>query len=337
MPDILRVGIYGVGRFANHRHIPNLLSIEGARIVALADVNPMALAATADRLPGAVSTYRDAHEMLANEELDALYSCVPAFARTDVEIVAARAGLHIFSEKPQALTMALAHDIDDAIREAGVFSAAGVRERYRPMFGAARAFLAGRQVIHIQFRRVRPLPEYRDWATPWYRDMARSGGSALDWGVHAVDIVRYITRQEVTAIQALYYQPSDSSLALSSSFNARLTAGATLSMAFVDAPPLSGPGLGVALTLYYAGGVLEVDFYGGLIANGERIYGSRPDDDPWLLQDRAFCHAARTGDGSHLLGDYHDALYSLAPILAGWESARRGGELIDVLAYAALD
>jgi len=336
MSGTLRVGIYGAGRFANHKHIPNLLSTEGVRIVALADVNPEALASTAASLPGDVHTYADAHEMLARETLDALYSCVPAFARTDVEIAAARAGLHLFSEKPQALTMALAHAIDDAIREAGVFSAVGVRERYRPMFGAARAFLADRQVIHIQFRRVRPLPEYREWATPWYRDMARSGGSALDWGVHALDIVRYITRQEVAAVQAFYYQPPDSTLALSSSINARLTDGATLAMSFVDAPPDGGPGLGVAMTVYFAGGVLEVDFYGGLIVNGERLYASAPGEDPWLDQDRAFCRAARTGDGSLLLGDYHDALYSLAPILAAWESSRRGGAPIDVADYAGL-
>ena len=36
-----------------------------------------------------------------------------------------------------------------------------------------------------------------------------------------------------------------------------------------------------------------------------------------------------------LLNDYHDGLYSLAPILAGWESARRGGEIIDLAGFMA--
>ena len=40
--------------------------------------------------------------------------------------------------------------------------------------------------------------------------------------------------------------------------------------------------------------------------------------------------AIRTGDGSDILNDYHDGLYTLAPLLAGWESARRDGEPVDV-------
>ena len=42
---------------------------------------------------------------------------------------------------------------------------------------------------------------------------------------------------------------------------------------------------------------------------------------------------ANTGDGSGILNDYRDGLLSLAPVLAGWESARRHGECIDVAAF----
>ena len=33
------------------------------------------------------------------------------------------------------------------------------------------------------------------------------------------------------------------------------------------------------------------------------------------------------------INDYHDGLFSLAPVLAGWESARRQGECMDVAAF----
>lgn len=53
--------------------------------------------------------------------------------------------------------------------------------------------------------------------------------------------------------------------------------------------------------------------------------------DPWFEQDRVFIETVRTGDtGGTLLNDYHDGLFSLAPVLAGWESSRRNGECIDV-------
>ena len=55
--------------------------------------------------------------------------------------------------------------------------------------------------------------------------------------------------------------------------------------------------------------------------------------DPWFEQDRIFVEAVRTSDASLLLNDYHDGLFSLAPVLAGWESARRNGECIYVPAF----
>jgi hypothetical protein len=36
---------------------------------------------------------------------------------------------------------------------------------------------------------------------------------------------------------------------------------------------------------------------------------------------------------ARLVNDYADGLLSLGPVLAGWESARRGGRLIDVRSF----
>ena len=61
----------------------------------------------------------------------------------------------------------------------------------------------------------------------------------------------------------------------------------------------------------------------------------RRNSTPWFEQDRVFIEAVRTGNRALLLNDYADGLYSLAPVLAGWESARRGGELIAVAEFMA--
>ena len=55
--------------------------------------------------------------------------------------------------------------------------------------------------------------------------------------------------------------------------------------------------------------------------------------DPWLEQDKTFIRAVQSGDASLLLNDYYDGLFSLAPILAGWESSRRDGECIDIASF----
>ena len=149
--DTVRIGIYGTGRFANQTHLPNLSRLPHVELVAASDPNPAALAdaAAAYSIP---LTYQDPHQMLAEAELDALYSIVPAFARTDVEAAAAASGIHLFSEKPQSTRMEVARRIADAVDEGGVLSTVCFRERYRPLFQEARRLLADKTVTHVRFR-----------------------------------------------------------------------------------------------------------------------------------------------------------------------------------------
>ncbi len=327
----VRVAFYGTGNFANRTHIPNLLKLEGVQIVALCDANPEALAATAARVPGA-RTYTDAHEMLRREALDALYSCVPAYVRTDVEIAAAQRGIHLFSEKPQALEMGLAKRIDAAIRQAGVISTVGFRERYRPIFRQARAFLADKAVAHVRFIMVLKLPRPQPGKASWYQVLEKSGGTALDWGVHAVDYVRFMTGLDIVKAQAFYCQRPAYPLPLSSSFHFLLSNGAPMTMDFIATLGEAGRGWGFDFTIFYEGGTLHLGDYERLEVDGQEIYHGEAFD-PWFEHDRLFIEAVRRGDPSLLVNDYHDGLYSLAPVLAGWESARRGGETLDLATF----
>ena len=153
----VRVAFYGCGNFANRTRIPNLLQTHSVDIVAACDRNAQAAQETAERFK-IPSVYQDAHEMLDTEAIDVLYSIVPAYVRTDVESTAAEKGIHIFSEKPQALTMQVAHRINTAIQQAGVISTVGFRERYRPIFQEARRYLRDKHVVHVRFQSFGGLP-----------------------------------------------------------------------------------------------------------------------------------------------------------------------------------
>lgn len=329
----LRVGFYGCGRFANRTHIPNLVGLAGVEIVALCDVDSETLRRTGERLPSA-KKYAEADEMLASEKLDALYSCVPPFARTVVEVHAAERGLHLFSEKPQSLDIAKALEIDRAISHAGVVSTVGFRERYRPLFRQARRLLAGKRVVHVSFEQVRPLPTLRGQEQRWYDHMELSGGPALDWGVHAVDCVRFMTGQDIVQVRATYLHPKEYSLPLCCSFHLRLAEGGTMAMDFVSVLSRSDRVGRPGFAIYYEGGWMQVSLYDEITVNGEIVYHGEPFD-PWLEQDRAFVRAASLGDASPLASDYHDGILTLAPVLAGWESARRDGESIDIARFLA--
>ena len=160
----VRVAFYGCGNFANRTRIPNLLQTNAVDIVAACDSNLQTAQETAThfKIP---SVYQDAHEMLDTEAIDVLYSIVPAYVRADVEVTAAEKGIHIFSEKPQAITMAVAYRINDAIQQAGVLSTVGFRERYRPIFQEARRYLTDKQIVHVRFQSFGGLPAFNGWRT----------------------------------------------------------------------------------------------------------------------------------------------------------------------------
>ncbi|MCZ6679790.1 MAG: Gfo/Idh/MocA family oxidoreductase [Candidatus Poribacteria bacterium] len=330
----VRVAIYGCGSWANRTHIPNLLKLGGVEIVAICDANLPALQSTAERF-NISRTYQDGHEMLDNEEIDALYSVVPAYARTDVEATAAAKGVHLFSEKPQALTMQVARKIDNAIRQSGVISTVCFRERYRPIFQEARKRLEDKQIVHVRFQSISglPTPPPEDQQDSWWFHMDKSGGQALDWGVHATDYARFMTGLDVVRAQAFYCERPSYHNPLSSVFNYCFSNGATMNITFVSATP-ADVGDEPWFTIFYEGGHLAVYRYDRIDVNGETVYQAE-EFDPWFEQDRVFIEAVRTGDSSDLLNDYHDGLFSLAPVLAGWESARRNGECVDVAAFMA--
>ena len=326
----VQVAFYGCGNFANRTRIPNVLQTNSVDIVAVCDSNLQTAQETAEcfKIP---SVYHDAHEMLDTETIDVLYSIVPAYVRTDVEVTAAQKGIHIFSEKPQALTMQVAHRINNAIQEAGVISTVGFRERYRPIFQEARQYLSDKQIIHARFQSFGGLPPSTEGGPKtWWEEMDKSGGSALDWGVHATDYTRFMTGLNVVKSQAFYCERPAYANALSSSFNYRLENDATMTVNFVAAG--SGPKDEPRFTIFYEGGCLEIHGYDRIVVNGGVLYEA-DEFDPWLEQDKTFIRAVQSGDANLLLNDYYDGLFSLAPILAGWESSRRNGECIDIASF----
>ena len=330
----VRVAFYGCGNFANRTRIPNVLqttSEKGAvEIVAVCDSNRPAAQETATRFK-IPCVYQDAYEMLDTETIDVLYSIVPAYVRTDVEVTAAQKGIHIFSEKPQALTMRVAHCINNAIQQAGVISTVGFRERYRPIFQEARQYLTDKEIVHVRFQGFGGLPpSTAGGPKTWWEEMDKSGGQALDWGVHATDYTRFMTGLNVVKSQAFYCERPAYANALSTSFNYCFENGATMTLNFVAAG--SGPKDEPRFTIFYEGGCLEIHGYDKIVVNGEVLYEA-DEFDPWLEQDKTFIGAVQSGDRSLLLSDYYDGLFSLAPILAGWESSRRGGECMDMASF----
>ena len=136
---------------------PNLLQTNAVDIVAACDSNLQT-----HRKQQGTSRFRGSTKTRTKCLTPKRLTCYTlSYRRTcapDVEVTAAQKGIHIFSEKPQAITMEVAHRINDAIQQAGVISTVGFRERYRPIFQEARRYLTDKQIVHVRFQSFGGLP-----------------------------------------------------------------------------------------------------------------------------------------------------------------------------------
>ncbi|MGC9334259.1 MAG: Gfo/Idh/MocA family oxidoreductase [Anaerolineae bacterium] len=191
--DIIRIAVVGAGRMGT-THAENLA--RRVRGVKLAAVTTSDKARTAEvlRCCGDVAVYPDLGALLSAEELDAVCISSSTSAHADNVRTCAAAGLHIFCEKPLALTVA---DCERAIAAA---DQAGVKL----MVGHVRQFDAG----HVAAKRFidqgaigRPLA-FRaisgdvDPPPPSFADPAVSGGLLLDAMYHDLYLSRWLLDDE---------------------------------------------------------------------------------------------------------------------------------------------
>lgn len=193
----LKIGLIGAGRMGR-LHAENLTArIPGAQLYAVADVVIEAAQACA-ALSGARLVTADYRELLADPAVDAVLISSGTAAHAQIIADAARAGKHIFCEKPVALTLAETDAALDAVREAGVTLQLGFNRRFDPTFRRAHDARASGEIgephlLHIISRDPAPPP-------PAY--VATSGGIFLDMTIHDFDMARYLVGSEVEQVYA---------------------------------------------------------------------------------------------------------------------------------------
>jgi predicted dehydrogenase len=110
--DQVRFGVIGVGNMGMY-HCGYFPSIENARVVAVADVDPKRLEIAVTKVPDAQRFER--HQDLINSgAVDAVLIATPHYQHPDIAIAAFEKGLHVLCEKPAAPTIKEARRMNDA-------------------------------------------------------------------------------------------------------------------------------------------------------------------------------------------------------------------------------
>ncbi|MBP8535453.1 Gfo/Idh/MocA family protein [Streptomyces sp. MK37H] len=173
------------------------------------------LVAVADEVPGraeeATGRYgfataaRDWQEVAADPRVQAVSIAAPNFLHREIGVAMARAGKHIWIEKPVGLTADDARAVAGAVAEAGVQGAVGFNYRNAPAVQTARAMIAAGEIGTVTHARVRLFSDYAahpEGALTWRYERARGGSGVLgDLASHGVDLARFLLG-EIDALTA---------------------------------------------------------------------------------------------------------------------------------------
>lgn len=193
----IRIGLLGSGRIGRI-HAENLaFRIPEAELVAVYDVNEAsAQQCAADfNIPQVTTDYQ---AILNNPDIDAVAICSSTDTHAQYIIDAAKAGKHIFCEKPIALDLATIDAALAAVKEAGVKLMVGFNRRFHENFSRIREMVAAGEIGQPHLVRITS----RDSAAPPVSYVKVSGGIFLDMTIHDFDMARYLLGSEVTEVYA---------------------------------------------------------------------------------------------------------------------------------------
>jgi hypothetical protein len=167
---------------------------------------------------GTCSAHNDFREVIARDDVDAVYIATPDHWHAIITIAAAKAGKHVYCQKPLSRTIAEGRAVVEAVNRYGIVFQHGTQQRQdaRMLFGcelALNGYIG--QLKHVKIgspagltcppQPPQPVPPGLDWemwlgpapwapftplriqSHPWYHISDYSLGYIAGWGVHHAD------------------------------------------------------------------------------------------------------------------------------------------------------
>jgi predicted dehydrogenase len=180
----VRLAIIGFGSIGEVHVRSYLKHSEKAEVTAIVDPLEERRKLATEKF-GIKETASDYNQILQRADIDAISVCVPTFLHKDLVVEAAKNGKHIFCEKPMAMTMEEAYEMERACVKAGVKFQIGFVRRYDNQWLKFKETVVsgklGRPVVWRSAGGSHGAP------SPWFFQREKGGGPFLDGAVHNYD------------------------------------------------------------------------------------------------------------------------------------------------------
>jgi len=193
----IRVGLIGAGRIGK-LHIEHLAqNIPEIELVTLCSLNLPNLKSIAEQynVPKVTTDY---NTLLADPQIDAVLITASTNTHVEMSQAAAKAGKHIFCEKPISLDLEQIDETLAIVEKAGVKFQVGFNRRFDASFKRVREAVASGEIGEPHIMRI----SSRDPAPPPIEYVKVSGGIFLDMTIHDFDMARYLIGDEVVEVYA---------------------------------------------------------------------------------------------------------------------------------------
>lgn len=196
----VRIAILGTGAMAR-QHVERFSSIDGVSIVAGIDVDAGRAEAFCRR-HGIANWFGSLEAALAWRQFDAVANVTPDSAHHQTTLQIARAGCHIFCEKPLAINHGQAEEMTRAVTDAQLVGMVNLTYRNVPALQKARELVTSGAIGEVRHVEASYLQSWLtskywgDWRTEsrwlWRLSKAHGSNGVLgDIGIHILDFASY--------------------------------------------------------------------------------------------------------------------------------------------------
>lgn len=200
-------GIIGIGHIADTQMAPAINADANSTLVSVVSRDQERADAFAQK-HGAAHASTSYEEMLGHPDVDIVLITTPNSLHAEQVIAAARAGKHVYCDKPLATSVADAERAVAACKEAGVRLGMGFHNRSMPSFLETKRVVESGvlgELITVHVEVSAGARELRSWRA----DPSLAGhGTMANVGVHIYDVVRLVMSAEITTVSAFLDAPA---------------------------------------------------------------------------------------------------------------------------------
>jgi len=189
----IRWGMIGCGAVTEVKSGPGLYKSNNSTLVAVTS-SDLALSRSYAQRHNVAKVYASAEELVQDPEIDAVYIATPPVVHKSLSLLAARAGKHVYVEKPMAMRFAECQEIIDECQRHDVHLYVAFYRRAMERFLQVKRWLDDNAIGEVRcvkaVQHQPPAQEDLSRATlPWrLLPQVAGAGKFLDMGVHTLDI-----------------------------------------------------------------------------------------------------------------------------------------------------